>query len=140
MRYLSYKYASKSCLLHQTDFLDHKNRSIYNGRYITRVTHYMIFVKHHLLHHRKYHFPNYPYYTNYSITYSIQLYRYILSIKRYNNQYRYKHTDSIIGMIINNTEMNVYTVYLLHIYTIINTILVYFNFFSSYYSYLPLKQ
>ena len=48
MRYLSHDYASKSCLLHQTDFLDHKNRSIYNGRYITRVTYYMVFVKHHL--------------------------------------------------------------------------------------------
>ena len=76
MRYLSYKYLSKSCLLCQTDFLDHKNRSIYNGRYITRVTHYAIFCKHHLPHHSKYHLLNYPYYTNYFITYSLQLYRY----------------------------------------------------------------
>ena len=68
------------------------------------------------------------------------LYRYILSIKIYNNQYRYKYTDSIIGMIINNTEINKYTVYTYHNYAIINTILVYSNFFSVYHSYLPLKQ
>ena len=41
-------------------------------------------------------------------------YRYNLSIKIYNNQYRYKHTDSIIGMILNNTDMNNHTVYSLH--------------------------
>ena len=43
-------------------------------------------------------------------------------------------------MIINNTEVNNHTVYTHHIYTIINTILVYSNFFSVYHSYLPLKQ
>ena len=43
-------------------------------------------------------------------------------------------------MILNNTEMYIYTVYSLHNYTIINTILVYSNFFSAYHSYLPLKQ
>ena len=48
-----------------------------------------------------------------SITYSY-IYRYNLSIKIYNNQYRYKHTDSIIRMILNNTEMNNHTVYSLH--------------------------
>ena len=68
------------------------------------------------------------------------IYRYILSIKIYNNQYRYKHTDSIIGMILNNTEMYIYTVYTYHNYTIINKILAYSNFFSAYHSYLPLKQ
>ena len=57
-----------------------------------------------------------------TITYSY-IYQYNLSIKRYNNQYRYKHTDSIIGMILNNTDMNNYTIYSLHNYTIINTIL-----------------
>ena len=46
-------------------------------------------------------------------TYSY-IYRYNISIKIYNNQYRYKHTDSIIGMITNNTDMNIYTVYSLH--------------------------
>ena len=68
------------------------------------------------------------------------IYRYNLSIKIYNNQYRYKHTDSIIGMILNNTEMNIYTVYTYHNYTIINIILVYSNFFSAYHSYLLLKR
>ena len=67
------------------------------------------------------------------------IYRYNLSIKIYNNQYRYKHTDSIIRMIINNTDMNNHTVYSLHNYTIINIILSYSNFFSAYHSYLPLK-
>ena len=43
-------------------------------------------------------------------------------------------------MIINNTEMNIYTVYSLHNYTIINKILVYSNFFIVYHSYLLLKQ
>ena len=43
-------------------------------------------------------------------------------------------------MILNNTEMYIYTVYTYHNYTIINTILVYSNFFSAYHSYLPLKQ
>ena len=130
MRYLSHDYASKSCLLHQTDFLDHKNRSIYNGRYITRVTHYMIFVKHHFQHHFTYyqisynliiniitsnmpyqifisiyfiaiftdiiHCYSYVIHCNYIVTILISIiysyiYQYNLSIKRYNNQYRYKH-------------------------------------------------
>ena len=43
-------------------------------------------------------------------------------------------------MILNNTEMYIYIVYSLHNYTIINTILVYSNFFGAYHSYLPLKQ
>ena len=72
-------------------------------------------------------------------TYSY-IYRYNISIKIYNTQYRYKYTDSIIGMIINNIEINKYTVYSLHNYAIINTILVYSNFFSIYHSYLLLKQ
>ena len=100
-----------------------------------------------------YHLPNYPYYTNYyihynyiditillslcnyfvtiliSITYSY-IYRYNLSIKIYNNQYRYNYIYSIIGMILNNIEMNNHTVYTYHNYTIINTILLYSNFFS----------
>ena len=42
------------------------------------------------------------------------IYQYNLSIKIYDNQYRYKHTDSIIRIIPNNTEMNTYTVYSLH--------------------------
>ena len=42
------------------------------------------------------------------------IYRYNLSIKRYNNQYRYKHIYSIIRIILNNIEMNIYTVYSLH--------------------------
>ena len=74
-----------------------------------------------------------------SITYSY-IYRYNLSIKRYNSQYRYNYTDSIIRMIPNNTEINIYTVYSLHIYTIINIILAYSNFLLAYHSYLPLKQ
>ena len=45
-----------------------------------------------------------------SITYSY-IYRYNLSIKIYNNQYRYKHTDIIIRIIPKNTEINKYTVY-----------------------------
>ena len=58
-------------------------------------------------------------YCNYIVTIIITtlysyIYRYNLSIKRYNNQYRYKHTDSIIGMILNNTDMNIYTIYSLH--------------------------
>ena len=68
------------------------------------------------------------------------IYQYNISIKIYDNQYRYKHTDSIIRIIPNNTEINKYTVYTLHNYTIINTILVYSNFFSVYHSYLLLKQ
>ena len=84
---------------------------------------------------------HYETYCNYIVTILISiiyhyLYRYILSIKIYNNQFRYKHTDSIIGMIINNTEINNHTVYSYHIYTTINTILVYSNFFSVYHSYL----
>lgn len=74
-----------------------------------------------------------------SITYSY-IYRYNLSIKTYNSYYRYKHTDIIIGMIINNTEVNNNTIYTYHNYTIINIILVYSNFLSAYHSYLPLKQ
>ena len=74
-----------------------------------------------------------------TITYSY-IYRYILSIKRNNSQYRYKYTDSIIRIILNNTEINIYTVYTYHIYTIINTILAYSNFLLAYHSYLPLKQ
>ena len=74
-----------------------------------------------------------------SITYSY-IYQYNLSIKIYNSQYRYKHTDSIIGMILNNTEMYIYTVYTYHNYTIINTILVYSNFSLVYHSYLLSKQ
>ena len=64
------------------------------------------------------------------------IYRYILSIKIYDNQYRYKHIYSIIRMILNNTEMYIYTIYTQNNYTIINTILVYSNFFSVYHSYL----
>ena len=112
--------------------------------------------KHHLLHHNKHHFPNYSYYTKYatqdammfntiisilqycyhiitiliSTTYSY-IYRYNLSIKRYNSQYRYKYIESVIVTSINNTEMDIYTVYSYHNYTIINTILVYSNFFSA---------
>ena len=39
------------------------------------------------------------------------IYRYNLSIKIYNNQYRYKHIDSIIGISINNIELNIYIAY-----------------------------
>ena len=39
------------------------------------------------------------------------IYRYNLSIKTYNSQYRYKHTESMIRIITKNTEMNDYTVY-----------------------------
>ena len=58
-------------------------------------------------------------YCNYIVTIIIStlysyIYRYNLSIKIYNSQYRYKHIYSIIGMIINNTEMNIYTVYSLY--------------------------
>ena len=58
-------------------------------------------------------------YCNYIVTILIStiysyIYRYNLSIKIYDNQYRYKYTDSIIRMILNNTEMNNYTVYSLH--------------------------
>ena len=74
-----------------------------------------------------------------SIIYSY-IYRYNLSIKTYNSQYRYKNIYSIIRMIINNTDMYIYTVYTYHNYAIINAILVYSNFFSAYHSYLPLKQ
>ena len=88
---------------------------------------------------------SYVIHCNYIVTILIStiysyIYRYNISIKIYNNQYRYKYTDSIIGMIINNTEINTYTVYSLHNYTIINTILVYSNFLNVYHSYLPLKQ
>ena len=68
------------------------------------------------------------------------IYRYILSIKRYNSQYRYSYIYSIIRMILNNTEMYIYTVYTLHIYIINHTILVYSNFLNVYHSYLLLKQ
>ena len=78
---------------------------------------------------------------NYIVTIIIStIYRYNLSIKICNNQYRYKHTDSIIRMILNNTEMYIYTVYTYHNYAIINTILVYSNFLLEYHSYLLLKQ
>ena len=88
---------------------------------------------------------SYVIHCNYFVTIIIStlysyIYRYILSIKTYDNQYRYKHTDSIIGMILNNTEINKYTVYSLHNYTIINIILVYSNFLLVYHIYLPLKQ
>ena len=43
-------------------------------------------------------------------------------------------------MILNNTEMYIYTVYSYHNYAIINIILVYSNFFSVYHSSLLLKQ
>ena len=117
-----------------------------------------------------YHLLNYPYYTNYyntlyhimyhtrsttiisilqycyhivtiiiSTIYSY-IYRYNLSIKRYNNQYRYKRTDSMIRIIPKNTEINIYTVYTQHNYAIINTLLLYSNFLLAYHSYLPLKQ
>ena len=39
------------------------------------------------------------------------IYRYNISIKTCNNQYRYKHTDSMIRIIPKNTEMYIYTVY-----------------------------
>ena len=68
------------------------------------------------------------------------IYRYILSIQRDNSQYRYSYIYLIIGIIPKNTEMNIYSVYSLHIYTINHTILVYFNFLSAYHSSLPLKQ
>ena len=56
------------------------------------------------------------------------IYRYNISIKIYNNQYRYKNIYAIIRMIPNNTEMNKYTVYTYHNYAIINTLLLYSNF------------
>ena len=116
-----------------------------------------------------YHLLNYPYYTildpiifttiisilqycyryvihcNYIVTIIITtlysyIYRYNLSIKRDNNQYRYNYIYSIIGIIINNTEINIYTVYSQNNYAIINTILAYSNFFSAYHIYLLLKQ
>ena len=84
---------------------------------------------------------HYVIHCNYIVTvHYIAIYRYILSIKTYNSQYRYKHTDSIIGMIINNTGMDIYTVDTYHNYTIINKILVYSNFLLAYHRYLPLKQ
>ena len=58
----------------------------------------------------------------------------------YSYIYRYNYTDSIIRIIPKNTEMNNHTVYSLHNYTIINTILAYSNFLSVYHSYLLLKQ
>ena len=42
-----------------------------------------------------------------SITYRY-IYRYNLSIKRDNSQYRYNYIYSIIGIILNNTEMYIY--------------------------------
>ena len=78
---------------------------------------------------------------NYIVTILIStIYQYNLSIKIYNNQYRYKYTDSIIRIILNNTEMYIYTAYTYHNYAKINTILVYSNFLLVYHSYLPLKQ
>ena len=68
------------------------------------------------------------------------IYQYNISIKRDNSQYRYDYIYSIIGMILNNTEMYIYTVYSLHNYTINHTILAYSNFLNVYHSYLPLKQ
>ena len=58
-------------------------------------------------------------YCNYIVTIIINttysyIYRYNLSIKIYNNQYRYDYIYSIIGMILDNTEINIYTVYSLH--------------------------
>ena len=88
---------------------------------------------------------HYAIHCNYIVTIIITttyryIYRYILSIKIYDNQYRYNYIYSIIRMILNNTEMYIYTVYTYHNYTIINTILVYSNFLLAYHSYLPLKQ
>ena len=88
---------------------------------------------------------SYVIHCNYIVTILIStiysyIYRYNLSIKIYNSQYRYNYIYSIIGMILNNTEMYIYTVYTYHNYAIINTILVYSNFFSVYHSYLLLKQ
>ena len=62
---------------------------------------------------------HYATYYNYIVTIIITtlysyIYQYNISIKIYNNQYRYKHTDSIIRIIPNNTEINKYTVYSLH--------------------------
>lgn len=84
-------------------------------------------------------------YCNYIVTIIINIiysyiYQYNISIKIYNSYYRYKHTDSIIGIIPIICNMNIHTVYTDHNYTIINTILVYSNFFSAYHSYLLLKQ
>ena len=169
MRYLSHDYASKSySTIIEQKFFNCINR--FNTVHTrVRVTHYMIFVKHHLpnsLHHFIYYQKSYnliiniitsdmPYqiiycyyyetYCNYIVTIIINtlysyIYRYNLSIKIYDNQYRYNYTDSIIRIIPNNTEMNIHATYSLHNYTIINTILVYSNFFSTYHSYLPLKQ
>ena len=42
------------------------------------------------------------------------IYQYNISIKTYNSQYRYKYTDSIIVISINNIEVNNHTVYSLH--------------------------
>ena len=42
----------------------------------SRITHIVFFGKHHLPHYSKYNLLNYPYYTNHSIAYSLQLYRY----------------------------------------------------------------
>ena len=64
MRYLSHDYASKSySTTIEQNFFNCINRSnTVNTR--VRVTHYIIFGKPHLLHHRKSHLLNYPYYTN----------------------------------------------------------------------------
>ena len=152
MRYLSYKYASKSySTIVEENFSSCINRSNTVHTRV-RVTWYEFFSKPYLLlpvNLIYYHLLNYPYYTNYSIYHTTQdtisntiisiykycyhyetycnyivtiiisitysyIYRYNLSIKIYDNQYRYKYTDSIIRIIPNNTEMYIYTVYSLH--------------------------
>ena len=83
-------------------------------------------ISYHIIYYTRYHI-QYNYiditillsYCNYIVTIIISIiysyiYRYNLSIKIYDNQYRYKYTDSIIRMILNNTEVNKYTVYSLH--------------------------
>ena len=122
-------------------------KSIYNARYTLHVIYFLVNIT---SHYSKSHLFNYPYYTTQdptifntiisilqycyhivtycnSIIYSY-IYRYNISIKRYNNQYRYKNIYSIIRMIINNTKVNIYTVYTYHNYAIINTIIIYSNF------------
>ena len=88
---------------------------------------------------------SYVIHCNYIVTIIIStlysyIYRYILSIKIYNNQYRYKYIESVIVTSINKQWMYIYTVYTYHNYTRINIILVYSNFFSTYHSYLLWKQ
>lgn len=70
MRYLSHDYASQSySTIIEQKFSNCINRTNTVHTRV-RVTHYVIFGKHHLPHTSKHHLLNYPYYTNYYIQYN----------------------------------------------------------------------